>query len=264
MPLRRLLLLSALTGSSALAAPVTLNHSGRLLDQAGTPIQGQANLQFHLWDADSGGASIHSEAIQVVASDGFYAVTLGTTGDLDASEIGTTGLWLEVVVGTQSLGRSPVGFVPLAAVADSVIGGIADVTEVKVNGVTVLDANRDLTVGDIDATAISADSLTIGGQAVSATPSVIGQLTRITAKATIAGSSHNLGNNPSTVYGNTSCPANTTLINWGTEREIQFWGQTTHWYAECINNGGALRAQLYTQYGYGGHSLTCWGICASN
>ncbi len=262
--LHRLLLLSLLTGSSAIAGPVTLNHSGRLLDQTGTPIDGQANLQFQLWDDESAGVSIHSESIQVLAHDGFYAVTLGTTGDLDASEIGTTGLWLEVSVGTQSLGRSPVGFVPLAAVADSVIGGIADVTEVKINGVTVLDANRDLTVHDIDATAISADSLTIGGQAVSATPSVIGQLTRITAKATIAGSGHGLGVNPSTVYGNTSCPAGTTLINWGTEREVQYWGQTTHWYASCLNNSGALRAALYTQYGYGGHSLTCWGICAAN
>ncbi|MGK0345515.1 MAG: hypothetical protein ACI855_001579, partial [Myxococcota bacterium] len=151
--LNRLLLLSVLTANSALAAPVTLNHSGRLLNQAGTPIDGQANLQFTLWDDESGGSSIHSEAIQVLASDGFYAVTLGTTGDLDASEVGTTGLWLEILVGTQSLGRSPVGFVPLAAIADSVIGGIADVTEVSINGVTVLDANRDLSVRDIAATA---------------------------------------------------------------------------------------------------------------
>jgi hypothetical protein len=262
--LDRLLLLSVLTANSALAAPVTLNHSGRLLNQAGTPIDGQANLQFTLWDDESGGSSIHSEAIQVLASDGFYAVTLGTTGDLDASEVGTTGLWLEILVGTQSLGRSPVGFVPLAAIADSVIGGIADVTEVSINGVTVLDANRDLSVRDIAATAISADSLTLNGEAVSATPSVIGQLTRITAKATIAGSSHTLGVNPATVYGNTSCPAGTSLINWGTAEEVQYWGQTTHWYARCRNEGGALQAQLYTQYGYGGHYLICWGICAAN
>lgn len=260
----RLSLLFTLTMSSAFAAPVTLTHSGRLLDLAGVPIQGQSTLHFHLWDAETGGASVHDESIQVLADDGFYAVTLGSTGNLDASAIGTTGLWLEVVVGTQSLGRSPVGFVPLAAVADSVIGGVADVTEVRINGVSVLNSDRDLTVRDIEATSIAADALTVAGQSVSATTNVADQLTRITARAVIAGSAHSLGVNPSTVYGNTSCPAGTTLINWGTEREIQFWGQTTHWYAECKNQGGALQAQLYTQYGYGGHSLTCWGICAAD
>jgi len=265
--MRTLISLCALTvAATAAAAPVTLNHSGRLLDAAGAPLTGSYTLAFDLWDAPTAGVDIHHEVIQVLADDGFYAVTLGSTGNLDASAIGTTGLWLEVTVGTASLGRQPVGFVPLAAVADSVVGGIANVTDVQINGATVIDVNRDVTARDVAVRDITAASLSVNGiQVVSPTGALnTGNLfTRITATATIPGAQYSNGLNAGTWTGTAACPVGTQLVTWGTQASTQYWGSMTHWYANCTQDGAnnGILASLYTQWGYGGHGLTCWGLC---
>ena len=146
--MRSVLLAALVAPSLALANPVTFSTSGRLIDAQGAPTMGAVQLTFVLWDDATTGSDIHTEVIQVTPEAGYYSVQLGLGGDLLSSEIPQDGLWLEVKVGTVSLGRSPVGFVPLAAVADSVRGGVADVSEVSIDGVVVLDSNRDLSVND--------------------------------------------------------------------------------------------------------------------
>lgn len=113
------------TGASA--APVTLNHTGRLPDSNGAPIAGTPQLTFDLWADDARTNNVYTRVIQVIAEDGYYSVTLGVNGALDSQSIPSTGPWLEVSLGAQSLGLSPVGFVPLAAVAQRVEGGVANV-----------------------------------------------------------------------------------------------------------------------------------------
>lgn len=78
---------------------------------------------------------------------------------------------------------------------------------------------------------------------------------RITATATIGSSATN------TWIKRTSCPTGYTIAFWGMQNEIQYWGTVTHWYANCKSYGNGIEASLYTQQGYAGHSLTCFGIC---
>jgi hypothetical protein len=132
--------------SSAHAAPVTLTHAARVLDADGAPRNGAAAVALTLWDAESGGDDFHTETHPVSLADGYFQVVLGGAGDLDAAEIPAAGAWVEVAVDGVSLGRQPVGFVPLAAVAQRVQGGAADVSELRVGGVSVVDGARDLSV----------------------------------------------------------------------------------------------------------------------
>ena len=53
--LPRAIVLALLLPSAALAVPVQLNHQGRLLDTAGTPLSGAHTLDFAFYEADAGG-----------------------------------------------------------------------------------------------------------------------------------------------------------------------------------------------------------------
>ena len=115
----RMLLLMSLMVSTATATPVSFTHQGRYLDGAGVPINGDFTVTFTLWDSAVDGSSVHSETETLPVSGGYLAHLLGSAGDLDHSEIPTTGLWIQVEIGGTNLGRQPVGMVPLAAVAAS-------------------------------------------------------------------------------------------------------------------------------------------------
>ncbi len=186
------LMASLLAATTATAGPVTLNQSGRLLDSSGVPINGDHSLVFDLWNAETGGANVHNETMTVTATDGYYGAVIGGSGDLFASEIPATGMWLEVTVSGVSVGRSPVGFTPLAAVAHRVSGGTADVSEVNIGGVGVIDSTRNLTAVDGTfsgavgvAGAFDADSASIAGALDADSASIAGALDA--NSATIAG-----------------------------------------------------------------------------
>ena len=82
---------------------------------------------------------------------------------------------------------------------------------------------------------------------------------RITATATVGNAS------PSTWAAITPCPPNYTIIFWGTLSETQYWGGgMTHWYSSCTQSGNGIRAGLYTDKGYTGHTLVCQGLCVKS
>ena len=88
---------------------------------------------------------------------------------------------------------------------------------------------------------------------------IANSLVRITASATVGSTS------PATWIGDASCPTGYTIVFWGTMTSIQYWGGgMSHWYAQCLQNGNGIQANLYTQTGYVGHTLTCSGLCAKN
>jgi len=137
----RYVVIPLLLSHTAAAAPITLDTSGRLLDADGEPIQGEQAIRFDLWSDAGGTQNVHSETLTLAFDDGYYSAKLGEDGDLDSSEVAVGALWLEVRVGSTSLGITPISHVPMAAVAESLVGGVADVTSVQVNGVTVIDDN---------------------------------------------------------------------------------------------------------------------------
>ncbi|MBK7145478.1 MAG: hypothetical protein IPH76_09820 [Xanthomonadales bacterium] len=121
-PLRSLLLAAAI----ALALPVTAPRAEPFtfqgfLEQAGTPLNGSANLAFKLYDAQSAGSQIGStltaNAWPVAA--GVFSI------DLDFTGVVFTGAqrWLQVEVnGTPLAGRIAVQPAPLAASANALRG----------------------------------------------------------------------------------------------------------------------------------------------
>ena len=81
-------------------------------------------------------------------------------------------------------------------------------------------------------------------------------ISMITARATVVDTAKR------TVNTDTACPTGTSITVYGTLEEIQFWnGGMSHWYAKCQKQGNGIRASLYTDKGYAGHYLTCFGMC---
>jgi hypothetical protein len=90
---------------------------------------------------------------------------------------------------------------------------------------------------------------------------IANSLVTIQATATVGSTS------AGTWTGDASCPAGYTIVFWGAEGSTQFWGgkiRMTHWYSNCQQNGNGIRASLYTQKGYVGHTFRCRGLCAKD
>lgn len=123
------------------AAPVTLSHSGRLLDAQGQPRNGTFPAVFALYDQATAGALLFDDALTLSADDGYYSVTLGANAldPLDHTVFsGTTGVWLAVTVDGTPIGpRQRLAEAPRAAVAVAVAGG-----PVTTSGVTVTGSGR--------------------------------------------------------------------------------------------------------------------------
>jgi hypothetical protein len=147
--MRRLVSFLFLGSTAAWAAPAQLGHQGRLLDEAGVPVEGEVSLLFRLYDDAAAGAVVWEEAHDVSAANGFYSVVLGADeagNPLDVSLVAENALFLELVVdGGDPLsprhGLNSVPYAMVATQAESVKGGVVDASEVRVNGSVVVDAD---------------------------------------------------------------------------------------------------------------------------
>jgi|GEM_PF-1150100 len=108
------------------AAPETLTYAGKLA-QDGEAFDGSADVTFELYDAETGGQAVWSEAFdQLDVSDGRFIVELGATNPI-AETLDGNRFWLEVSVNGQALSpRSAVGSVPYAIKAGDAqtVGGM--------------------------------------------------------------------------------------------------------------------------------------------
>ena len=137
----------ALFSLPALAVPGQFTHQGRLLDDAGIPLEGDQTITFRLMDSEDDGAEVWSEALSVRLTNGFYAAVLGQDEDdnpLDLSVLEQAPLWLELTLAGEDpmTPRSPVHSVPyaqMAGISEELTGGQVDATEVAVAGTTVID-----------------------------------------------------------------------------------------------------------------------------
>jgi hypothetical protein len=64
----------------AQAAPRLLPYQGRVTDAAGTPLNGQFQIQFSLYSVSTGGSALFTQADQVTVTNGLFSVVLGTGG----------------------------------------------------------------------------------------------------------------------------------------------------------------------------------------
>ena len=145
---RLLLAASLLLSTTALAVPMELTHQGRLLDSAGTPLDGPHDVTISLSDARTGGTTVWTETSTLNIEDGFYAKALGVDSsnplaldDFDADE-----LYVSIAVdGGSDIGdRQRLRSAPYAlraGAATSVSGGVVDATEILVNGTPVISSD---------------------------------------------------------------------------------------------------------------------------
>ncbi|MCH9032249.1 MAG: hypothetical protein IIB00_08330 [candidate division Zixibacteria bacterium] len=83
------------------AVPQLINYQGRLTDTPGSPLSGDYEITFTLYDTPSGGASIWSETHSAVTvSDGLFAVALGSITPFSSASPAGNQIWLGITVGS--------------------------------------------------------------------------------------------------------------------------------------------------------------------
>ena len=108
--------------AAAFAAPMTLQHQGRLLDTNGAPVNGGSHtVLLELWNSETGTVvltdRLHTESFSSIAPEaGYYAVELGSGTSLDSSVFGNAEVWMQVTLDGIALGdRQRLSSVPSAA-----------------------------------------------------------------------------------------------------------------------------------------------------
>ena len=138
-------MIAFLLSTLAFAVPVQMNHQGRLLDSSGVGLEGGHLMTFKVYDSETGGSVLWSNAMAVDFSNGYYSINIGEDGNLDSDVLGQYPVYLEITVGTNSpmSPRYMVSSVPysvISEVAESVEGPV-NATEISVNGTVVVDAD---------------------------------------------------------------------------------------------------------------------------
>lgn len=125
-------------GSLRADTPTRLGYQGRLFKADGTPAAGTLDVQFAVFEGESGGTELWKEAQRLAFSDGFYATSIGTVNALPSDLFAGAERYLEVTVGGETLSpRQRLDAVPYALEAQNVRGGTVDATRVRVNGADV-------------------------------------------------------------------------------------------------------------------------------
>lgn len=153
---RNALLVALISAAAAAQVPQRLGYQGRLLRADGTPEAASiVTMSFTLYDTPTGGNTRWGPEVQQVGlSNGYYSVQLGTNLAFSPSLFDGADLYLEISVGGADAGMgapllprqrlASVAYAHRAAMAVSLAGGSVDATEVKINGVSVLDTSGNL------------------------------------------------------------------------------------------------------------------------
>jgi len=127
---------------AAALGPRAVGYQGRLLRADGTAATGTATVAFGVWDTASGGSQLWTESQTLGLSDGYYSTFLGLVLPPPDGLFDGSARWLEIRVGSETLvPRQQIGAAPYALAAQSVAGGVADVSSLRVGGELVVDAD---------------------------------------------------------------------------------------------------------------------------
>lgn len=150
----RLTLLAALFAPAlAVAAPGTIQHSGRMIDATGAAVDGVQSVTFRLYSAAAGGSAIWTETKSVSFDNGYFSATLGDSSAIGDSVLDNGSLYLSIALdsGAELSPRLPVNAVPYALQAKGLASGaVIDASEVRINGTTVIDSSGAVVGADIE------------------------------------------------------------------------------------------------------------------
>ncbi len=109
------------------AVPSTLQHSGRLLDAAGTPLEGNTDLRVTLYDDAGGTNSVWTDDFTANLQGGYFTLELGEPGnEVDVDVVSGGDLWIGVTIdptGTPTaLALQPIQSVPYAVQSQDTVG----------------------------------------------------------------------------------------------------------------------------------------------
>ncbi|MDX2441161.1 MAG: hypothetical protein QNK40_11505 [Desulfobacterales bacterium] len=133
--------------------PGQINYQGQLTDNLGNSVSdGHYNMEFALYDTDTGGTALWREPQSVLVADGIYNVVLGQPGNELSANLFSSDLYLGVKVDEddEMTPRQALTSVPFAMKAGSTSAGA--VTEIML-------ANDAVTTDKVAAGAISADKI---------------------------------------------------------------------------------------------------------
>ena len=115
--------LTVLLAASAQAVPLTMTHTGRVLDASGAPVNGPHTVVVRLY-SDSG-ETWTDTFVGVPFEDGYFSVVLGSGSALDADDLAGDALEVGIALGSQTeLLRQSLGSVPFAVRAAAVSGDV--------------------------------------------------------------------------------------------------------------------------------------------
>lgn len=139
-------LLALFAPLAASAVPLQLSNSGRINDANGVGLTGPQSLTFSLYAEEAGTTLLWSESHSVDFTDGAYAAVLGVTTPIDEVLLEQYPVYLGLSVngGPDMLPRYEVVSAPYAILAETaanVVGGVVDVTEIRVNGNPIVDSS---------------------------------------------------------------------------------------------------------------------------
>lgn len=116
-----------LSAGAALAVPNVIPYQGRLTDAGGNPLTGAQTVVFAIYNVSTGGSALYTETQSVTASNGLFAVNIGSVTPLPSTLWSQTSLFLGIKVGAdpemtprQSIGS--VAFAERAASTDDAVG----------------------------------------------------------------------------------------------------------------------------------------------
>ena len=120
--------------------PQTIDFQGRLADSNGDPINGQHEITFALFSSEVGGTALWTETRVVDFANGLFHVAMGEENPIPASVLIGGNPWLQIAIGAEVLNpRTRINSVPFSRVAQNVFGGSADVSQVSIGGMAVIN-----------------------------------------------------------------------------------------------------------------------------
>lgn len=102
--------------ATAVAAPGTLTHQGRLVDALGNPVEGSVELTVALYASAAATTPVWSETETVTTAQGYFSTTLGDTNPLGTLDFAGTSYWVGTTITGQGemSPRTPLASVPSA------------------------------------------------------------------------------------------------------------------------------------------------------
>ena len=162
-----LICLTSIVNIYSQGIPETINYQGILKDAAGVVVQnGDYNLTFKLYDAESGGTSLWAETKSISVLDGIVNTKLGSSSSLPDS-IFDGALWLGITIGSGSelAPRVALTSVPYSFYTMNVLDGSITASKIAdgqvVKGLNGLKDNVNLVAGSNVTITPSGNDLTI-------------------------------------------------------------------------------------------------------